>query len=139
MTFLAPPPPVVIDASFAVEALLGDARFREAWDRWLVDGAETFAPSHFWAEVANALLRSVHLDAAEATAGFDVLSSTGVDTIDRGVQGVRRALTLASSRGLTVYDAMYVDLAVDIDARLATLDRALERAAKAEGVELVSI
>jgi predicted nucleic acid-binding protein len=37
---------------------------------------------------------------------------------------------------LTVYDATYLWLAVDVDGELATFDRALVRAAQAEGVGL---
>jgi predicted nucleic acid-binding protein len=44
------------------------------------------------------------------------------------------ALRLAEQHGLTVYDAAYLDLAIDVDAELATLDRDLARAAVAEGV-----
>jgi predicted nucleic acid-binding protein len=36
-----------------------------------------------------------------------------------------------------VYDALYLQLAVDVDGELATLDRDLARAARAEGIEVV--
>jgi predicted nucleic acid-binding protein len=36
-----------------------------------------------------------------------------------------------------VYDASYLQLALDIDGALATLDRALAAAANAEGIEVV--
>jgi predicted nucleic acid-binding protein len=39
---------------------------------------------------------------------------------------------------LTVYDAAYLDLAIDVDGELATLDRALRAAAEAEGVPIVA-
>ncbi len=45
-------------------------------------------------------------------------------------------LALARERKLTVYDAAYLELAIREGLPLATLDRALEKAAIAEGVAL---
>ncbi len=45
-------------------------------------------------------------------------------------------MTLARKRKLTVYDAAYLELAKREALPLATLDRALEKAAIAEGVAL---
>jgi len=43
---------------------------------------------------------------------------------------------LCRRHGLTVYDALYLDLALREDAELATLDAALARAARTEGVQV---
>ncbi len=45
-------------------------------------------------------------------------------------------LALARERDLTVYDAAYLELAIREGLPLATFDRALEKAAFAEGVAL---
>ena len=45
-------------------------------------------------------------------------------------------MSLARERNLTVYDAAYLELAMREGLPLATLDRALEKAAIAEGVAL---
>ena len=47
-----------------------------------------------------------------------------------------RLMALARKRKLTVYDAAYLELAKREGLPLATLDRALEKAAIAEGVAL---
>ena len=47
-----------------------------------------------------------------------------------------KLLALARARKLTVYDAAYLELAKRERLPLATLDRALEKAAIAEGVAL---
>jgi predicted nucleic acid-binding protein len=49
---------------------------------------------------------------------------------------VEAALVLADRHRLSVYDATYLWLAIDIDAELATFDADLARAAVAEGVAL---
>ena len=51
--------------------------------------------------------------------------------------GSSRVMALARKHGLTAYDAAYLDLALRLAVPLATLDRALARAAKAEGVRIV--
>lgn len=45
-------------------------------------------------------------------------------------------MALARERKLTIYDAAYLELALREGLPLATLDRALEKAAVAEGVAL---
>ena len=53
-----------------------------------------------------------------------------------GARGDANPMTLARQRKLTVYDAAYLELAKRERLPLATLDRALEKAAVAEGVAL---
>jgi predicted nucleic acid-binding protein len=45
---------------------------------------------------------------------------------------------LAERHGLTVWDALYLQLALDVDGEFATLDGDLIRAARAEEVAVVS-
>jgi predicted nucleic acid-binding protein len=46
-------------------------------------------------------------------------------------------LTLAQRHGLSGYDAAYLELAIRLDATLATLDRSLARAARVERLSVV--
>ena len=48
------------------------------------------------------------------------------------------AFDLARKHGLSFYDALYLELAKRLGAELATLDRALGRAAVSEGVPLLA-
>ena len=63
-----------------------------------------------------------------------LLFETGIDLVDRGVPALVEAVDLAERHGLTVYDAAYLQLALDCEAEIATLDGALARAAAAEGL-----
>lgn len=47
-----------------------------------------------------------------------------------------RVLRLARRHDLTAYDALYLELALRTGSTLATLDKALRRAAKAEALSL---
>ena len=137
MSLATPPRAVVVDASVMIEALLGSPRWLEHLDRWQDEGALVLAPPHFRLETANALLRSVRLQPTDAMARLGALFDAGVETADRGLPGVLDALELAARHGLTVYDAAYLQLALELDGELATLDRPLSHAARAEGVTLI--
>ena len=66
------------------------------------------------------------------------LVATGIEVADRGFIGLRKAIELADMHQLTVCDALCLQLALDVDGELATLDKDLIRAANAEGVGVVS-
>ncbi len=138
MSFSAPLPPVVVDASFAVEALLEGGPFLQRWVEWVRDGRMRLVPPHFWAELANALLLGRRFEPGRAALTVAAAARAGIETADRGVAGIADALDLADRHQLTVYDALYLQLAADVDAELATLDRALIRAAAAAGVDVVA-
>lgn len=137
MTFQVPPAAVVVDASIAVDVLTEpDDPVEALWARWLDEGRSILAPPLIWLEVANALLRGKHLPSAIARTRLEYLEASGLEAADRGPVGVRASLDLAERHGLTVYDAAYLWLAIDVDGELATRDSAVARAAGAEGVAL---
>jgi predicted nucleic acid-binding protein len=138
MSFSAPPPPVVVDVSFALEALLEGGPPLEQWVEWIRDGRMRLVPAHFWAELANALLLGRRFEPGRAALMVAAAARAGIETADRGVAGVADALDVAARHRLTVYDALYLQLAAEIGADLATLDRALIQAAAAEGVGVVA-
>jgi len=129
---------IVADASVAVRFLLGEDRWIREWQGWVTDDAMVLVPPHFGHEVANALLRSARIAAADTIAALDDLFRVRFETADRGLAGLRSAVSLADRHGLTVYDAAYLDLAIDVDGELATLDGDLRAAAEAEDVAVVA-
>ena len=96
------------------------------------------APRLWWAELRNALLiaerkgRSTPAITDAALAALDALPVQ----LDHKPHGLM-VLRLAREHQLTVYDALYLELALRGNRPLATLDRKLARAAEAEGVELL--
>lgn len=131
------PVPVVVDASVAVELAIGDrVDVPIAWRTWLAEGRLVLAPAVHWTEVGHVLLRHAGRDAVEAVQRMTVLEGAGLEVADRGPAGIRMAMSLAARHQLSVYDATYLWLAIDIDGELATRDKALVRAAVAEGVPL---
>jgi predicted nucleic acid-binding protein len=138
MTFSVGQEAVVVDASAAMALLAGDDAWMERWVAWTAADTMILAPAHFPVEVANALLRGARLPALDATARLERLQAAGIETADRGLPGLLGAVALADRYRLSVYDAMYLDLALDVEAAIATLDRDLAAAALAEGVPVLS-
>jgi predicted nucleic acid-binding protein len=134
MTFGHAIPAVVVDASVASDLVNGDEAWLARWRGWRRAHALLLAPPHFRLEVANALLRGQRQPPEVVARALELLFDTGVSIADRGLDGVKESLELASRHGLTAYDASYLQLALDTDAEIATLDRDLARAARDEGL-----
>lgn len=136
MTFTAPAAPVVVDASVAVGSVTDESPAIEALRTWSRASVPLLAPPMLWMEVANALIRGKRFSPVDVSAILKVLRMSGIEIADRGADGLDAALVLAERHGLSVYDATYLWLAIDVDGELATFDRQLARAAVAEGVPL---
>ena len=137
MTFSVGPRVIVIDASAAIELLLGNDDWLARWRSWTDAGDLLVVPAHLGHEVANALLLGLRLPARAAATALERLFATGLEVVDRGVEGLQTSVHLAAEHRLTAYDAAYLDLAIELDGELATLDHRLRDAAAAESVPLI--
>src|SRR6188474_2532946 len=90
-------------------------------------------PTLFWLEVGNSLSRRPGLLDEQVIEGLIRLESLGIATIDLDRPLRLRAVQLAREQQLTTYDALYLAIALDTGARLATLDEALGSAASRAG------
>jgi len=132
----------VVDASLLVATLVvedGSDRARTALEGVLLGGGH--APSHLRLEVVNALAVKVRrgvIDRPYRRRALEVFLGYGLtfDTQGDADAALRRALELADAHRLTIYDAVYLELALRLDASLATLDGDVRKAAQAEGVEV---
>ena len=93
-------------------------------------------PRHWHLEMRNALLmgeRRGRTTPEQSAARLDGLSRIPLRTDSE--PDLDAAMTLARAHGLTIYDAVYLELALRRRAALATLDGRLRRAAAAERVQ----
>ncbi len=92
-------------------------------------------------EVANVLLMATRRGRVLATEWPKLLADLAALPIEvddeTGSRALGDSLHLASEHGLSVYDAVYLELAVRRDLPIATLDQGLTAACHAAGVELV--
>ena len=101
---------------------------------------EALVPALWPLEVANVLLvatRKGRLKRAEVPRVVELLSALPI-TVDARTapQALGATFSLAHEYGLSAYDAAYLELATREAVPLATLDKALAKAAKRCGVEL---
>lgn len=128
---------LVVDASAVAGWLLPDEGGTDP-AALLSGGEDVAAPWLFWAEIRNILVvaeRRGRLPAGVAEQALSAVEDLGI-ALDTSPSGPA-VIDLARRHGLTVHDALYLELALRRHGRLATLDAALGRAADAEGVAVI--
>ncbi|MFI3905511.1 type II toxin-antitoxin system VapC family toxin [Ochrobactrum sp. S1502_03] len=126
----------VLDASIAAAWFLPDEQ-HEAADRLMTDLQSTiaFVPSLFWFETRNLFLvceRRKRLKSGEALLLMAQLRGFPIEDFGSGSDSA--ILSLSERYGLSGYDASYLALALSENVPLATGDRKLAGAARAEGI-----
>ena len=128
----------VIDASVLAAFILKEAGWEEL-AKFLV---KSITPSLAIEEVANAVWKQVTLKNAmsvtEARQALKILKSMlGVNiTIYTSHDMIEDAFDIAVRRKITIYDAIYIALAIKTGSTLITLDRKQAEAAAAEGINV---
>lgn len=131
---------IVVDASITVGWLLDEseaASTQDIYDLVLREGL--VGPAIFTIEVANALRSSMRRKSIDrqkrdaALAAFErmVASNIGQEPLLSDI------VDISDRHDLTVYDASYVAMAKLRGLKLATLDQAMARAARAEGLTVL--
>jgi predicted nucleic acid-binding protein len=127
---------LVLDASVAAKWFLpraGEPLTEEAralLRRYASGDIEFLVPDLFWAEFANILwkcVRTGRLSQKLAAEAIRVMLQYGLPTVGASAL-VDEALAIALATGRTVYDAIYVALAVQADASFVTADERLVNA-----------
>lgn len=116
-----------------------DARADAAWDLLELNKERALVPLHWWFEVRNVALygeRRGRVTADYVTQFFQRLERMTIERV--AVPDQTAVFLLARKRQLTFYDAAYLELAQREGLALATLDKQLADAARAEGVPLVT-
>jgi predicted nucleic acid-binding protein len=121
--------PVVLDASVVAAAFFAESH-SDAARRLLVSGGDLYAPDLIYAEVANVIWKRrgrQEIDDAEAAELLTDLLRLPLN-ITPSEQLVGPALDLAMRTGRTVYDCLYVALAVQTKTVMFSDDRRLVNA-----------
>lgn len=128
----------VIDASIAMAWILPDEH-SEAADslRHVLVAGEALAPWFWWVEVRNVLIVAERRNRIEVGAAETELTALSAFPISFDHEPEERALlNLARAHQLSVYDALYLELARRKGSMLATLDKRLAAACRVERVNL---
>lgn len=133
---------IVLDASMMLNWYFDDEG--EAADALIMSLSEVDAvvPSHWAAEVANGILmgeRRGRSTSAQVQGLFALLDNMRVEVDEQGAgQALTHILALARAHKLTVYDALYLDLAERRGLPLATRDADLAEAARSVGIVVLN-
>lgn len=123
-----------MDASVAVAIVRnepGGADAAASISRWTEDGARIVVPSHFWLEVANALIVRRHWPGDKVLQAAHELDNLQPETVELHRGMLILTIDACERFGLTTYDAAYLALAISMDGWLVTLDARLRAAAGA--------
>ncbi|MGH8241721.1 MAG: type II toxin-antitoxin system VapC family toxin [Steroidobacteraceae bacterium] len=132
---------MVLDSSATLAWVLDDERENALDSLELLYFERATVPQHWILEVTNVLrlaIRRQRLKSGELPAILERIRilplQVDAETASRGWDDT---LALAERFALTTYDAAYLELAIRLNAPLATLDQDLARAARAAGVPLL--
>jgi predicted nucleic acid-binding protein len=126
--------PLVVDASAIGGWILPDETRLDMAALMRVH-SRLLAPWLLWAEIRNLLIvqeRRKRLSLGQAEKALVAVDKLRIEFDSEPDSSM--VLSLARLHGLTVYDALYLDLAVRNSATLATLDQRLAEAAIARGI-----
>jgi Predicted nucleic acid-binding protein, contains PIN domain len=127
---------VVVDASVAVKWCLPAGRedlVEEAEDLLAAcrrDEVRFLVPDLFWVELANALWKAVRrgdISEENAESALSLVRDLGIATVP-SLDLVASAMNIAVSQGRTVYDSLYVVVAMQSRTDLITADERLANA-----------
>ncbi len=130
---------IVVDSSYAIATVYPDEITPTSAS--VVFAQKRVATALLQLELAHSLrsglLRKRYTE-VEAAHFADAFDSLDIDCGYTSRPNVKGLLTRGVFLGLTPYDATYIDLALALDFKLATLDTAMIRAAKAAGITVYS-
>ena len=134
----------IVDCSIVMAWLMDDEK-TEATDALLLsmgEGTRAAVPPLFFYEISNALVMTCFKGKRISQADLLIkLQQVERLPIDRDGESDHQATSataaLAGAHGLTAYDAAYLELAKRKSFPLATLDKELRRAAKAENIKIL--
>ena len=118
----------VFDASVALKWYLPEDDSKEArqWYEAIKKGKIfALAPEFLLIECANALLKHHKLIKEDVTAIIDDLTNSGLELIPLSILRIDQIIALAERYNLTIYDAIYLELARFTDVKLITTDTSL--------------
>lgn len=130
---------LIVDASMAAAWILPD-EFNVQANAVLLKLDETiaFIPGLFWFEAMSFCLlaeRRVRIATGGALMAMERLRRLNLEV--RSIDRDHQIFALALKHGLSAYDAIYLALAIDQHVPLATTDRKLATAARAEQIEIL--
>ena len=134
--------PIVVDASIVGTIVLVESGDPVALElEAVLDARAIIVPAHSPLEVASVLVkaaRRLRMSPSDRQSRLMRAERLLAEASLQPAASSRTIFDLAMATGLTAYDAVYLELALRLDATLATNDDALLAAARARGVPVLT-
>ena len=133
---------IVLDASIVGTIVLVESGDTTALElEAILEGRAIIVPAHSPLEVASVLIkaaRRLRMSPGDRESRLNRAERLLAEAAIQPAASSRTIFDLAMATGLTAYDAVYLELALRLDATLATNDDALIVAARTRGVPVVT-
>lgn len=130
----------IVDASVTLNWLFGEDR-RSQWILRVFASGAPAAPWLWGLEVVNAVLvqeRRKQITQNQGTQFLQILEALDIEIMGEPMdRDMEKLALLARPHQLTAYDALYLDLAINLGLPLCTMDRNLKNAANRLGIRLI--
>jgi predicted nucleic acid-binding protein len=122
--------PVVLDASVAAKWFLPDENLAPQADRLLEEAISFFVPDLFWTEFANILWKASRTGRISQASAMQSLENALAQPLKTApsLSLTKAALEIAAAFDRSVYDSLYLALAIESGTYLVTADERLFRA-----------
>ncbi|MGH8309459.1 MAG: type II toxin-antitoxin system VapC family toxin, partial [Steroidobacteraceae bacterium] len=132
----------VLYSSIALAWVLPDEQFAEVDSiAERLERESALVPVIWPLEICNALLmaqRRSRITTKQVSTALEALAGLAIEVdVDASMAAAGRGLALAQSLNLTVYDAMYLELAARRSCALASMDKRLREACRAARISLL--
>jgi predicted nucleic acid-binding protein len=129
---------IVLDSSVALKWIFADEAGAEhaaqVRDEHISGKNEIAVPTLFFYEIANVLATKVKLSTEEALEAFQLISAFEFNQYELDTAGFMEAISLSKQYRVSVYDASYHQLAIQLGCRFLTADRRFWEKVKEAGV-----
>lgn len=136
---------LVVDCSFIMSSILPDESTQQnskIYEQITENIYMLYAPSIFYLECNNVFINSLKRKRINKNDYNDYIKLLNVlpiniDKFCSTPESLYAIARLATEHNLTTYDACYLELALRLEADIATLDKSLKESCRAAGVKLV--
>lgn len=135
---------LVVDCSFIMSSILPDEnqeKIQEIYSHISQNIYKVYVPAIFYLECGNVLISSLKRNRITEEQHSDYISSLGslpinIDKFCSNPESLYAIGSLAKRYNLSSYDASYIELAIRMDASIATLDKHLIACCKMLNIKL---
>jgi predicted nucleic acid-binding protein len=132
----------IIDASVILKWFIDEEpdatdKARKIRDGYLKGLKQLYVPDFIYVEIANMLVFYKKISDSQIETIWSKLKQFNLPSIPIGLEFLSKSLKISRKYGISVYDAIYVNLAIEKECQLITADKKLVKAVNEPFVRLL--